>query len=262
MNAPPPLSQDETINLLLQRSGRASVPIRRAFLEVRDEKGGTYPGRLSAIVKRHDERALELFLVAHAVTSSDKQSGGFDVTEWSQTWARTLGLYGDASGMSAVSRVWRRLEKDRLIARSRGPKRRTKITILQEDGSGNAYSFPSGGRQHAYFRLAYEYWTDEWYKKLSLPAKAVLLMSLSRDRHFYLPHDQAADWYGVSRDTIRDGLHLLQRRGLLATVETRYIPSLASPTGWTPRTYYELRSPFSKTDEQPEAGQSESQLAS
>lgn len=248
MNEPGPLPQADTIKMLLDRSGRHAVPIRRSFLEVREPTGGTYPGPMAAIIRRHDDRALELFLLAHAVTSSSKNSGGFDVTEWATTWGRALGLYHPASGLSAISRVWHRLEADGLITRSRGTKRRTKVTVLREDGTGATYTKPAGGSRDPYLNLPHEYWLGGWHQKLALPAKAVLLISLSRDRTFYLPHDQAADWYGLARDTIRTGLNDLQDHKLLELVGTRYIPSLASPTGWTPRNYYELRGPYRKPD--------------
>jgi hypothetical protein len=77
-----------------------------------------------------------------------------------------------------------------------------------------------------------------------------------------LPHDQAADWFGISRDTIRTGLKELRQYNLLDLIETRYIPSLVSPTGWTPRHYYELRDPFLKTDHQAEPGTAKNPAAS
>ena len=254
MKPPPPLSQQETIELLLERSGRPGhFPIRNSFLEIRRGKERR-PGPFAALIARRDERALQLFLLVHAVTSSDKQSGAFDVTEWATTWARTLGLFAEASGATAVSRVWKRLAADVLITRRRGSLRRTNITVLSEDGSGDPYTAPSGAKSDPYFKVPFAYWTDEkaWYRTLSLPARAVLLIALSREPRFYLPHNQAATWYGVSEDTIRQGLHELQDHKLLSADEVLYIPSLTSPTGWTPRTFYRLQGAFEKATRGPD----------
>jgi len=249
VNEPPPLSQQDTIQLLLDRSQRPNqtVQIRNSFLQRRNG-GRREPGPLAPIVARRDDRSLALFLLVHMVTSSDKKSGAFDVTEWSQTWARAVGLYDAASGASAVSRVWKRLEDDRLITRHRGSLRRTTVTVLREDGSGNPYTRPTGAKNDPYFKLPFTFWTNTpaWHRELSLPAKSALLISLSREAVFYLPHRQAASWYGLSEDTIRRGLGELLETKLLAIEEERYIPSLQSPTGWTPRTYYRLQGPFAK----------------
>jgi DNA-binding transcriptional ArsR family regulator len=255
VNEPPPLSQQETIRLLLERSRRPTraVPIRNSFL-VRGSRGGRVSGPLSIIVGRRDHRSLDIFLLAHMITSSDKKTGAFDVTEWSQTWARAIGIYDGATGASAVSRVWRRLEDDGLITRKRGSLRRTTVTVLREDGSGQPYTRPTGAKNDPYFKLPFSYWNDTtpWHRELTLNGKAVLLISLSREPIFYLVHRQAATRYGVSEETIRRGLNELLDHKILTIREERYIPSTQSQTGWTLRTYYRLEGPFAKDLPPPE----------
>jgi hypothetical protein len=192
------LSQDETIQLLLGCSGRpdATVPIRHDFVQ----KGivrAPEPGPFAGLVSGHARRALALFLLIHAVASGRD----FSIAEWATTWARILGLYHDRSGPQAVSRVWKRLEDDKLIERARGKGGRTKITVLLEDGSGKPYTRP----HERYLKLPYEYWTapERWYSKLSLAANAMLLICLTKMKEpFDLPLDQVPKWYGISDKTV------------------------------------------------------------
>ncbi|HVL93809.1 MAG TPA: hypothetical protein VM264_10760, partial [Acidimicrobiales bacterium] len=67
---PPTVTQADTIAALLERSKRAEVPIRKTFAQqgtgkVRD------PGPLAGFVSNHDERALDLYLLAHAAASAE-----------------------------------------------------------------------------------------------------------------------------------------------------------------------------------------------
>jgi hypothetical protein len=236
----PTLSQEETIAFLLDRSKRKTraVPIRRTFLQ-QGPQGKPRPGPLAPLVRLGADRALDLFLVVHAVASAPPHQ----VTEYSNHWGRVIGIEDEANARTAVSRAWRRLESMKLIARERGKLGRTKVTLLEEDGSGEPYETPKTD----YFRLPYEYWTGEQqlYKTLSLPAKAVLLVSLSfTASEFPLPHDRAAGWYGISADTIGRGLKRLQDVGVVEHTRTQLIKNLKSKTGYMPRHLYSLRAPF------------------
>lgn len=102
---PPTVTQAETIAAFLERSKRADVPIRKTFVQqgqgkVRD------PGPIASLVSNHDERALDLYLLAHAAASADP----FDIVLPADTWARALGMSATASARSAVSKTFRRLE--------------------------------------------------------------------------------------------------------------------------------------------------------
>ncbi|TJZ94359.1 hypothetical protein [Actinacidiphila oryziradicis] len=201
------LSQEKTIDLLLQRSGRntRTVPIRRAFVQNPLNSGA---GPLAKLVHHKQVRALDLLLLVHAVASA----GDFSVTEWSTTWARTLGKYDDSSGPAAVSRAWKTLGNLQLISRTR-ENRKTKITKLKEDGLGLPYAPPRGEK---YFQVPFEYWTGGFNRTLTLSAKAMLLIALSQRKYqFALPQERMPEWYGISADVAGKGLQELRRKNVL-----------------------------------------------
>lgn len=205
----PAEAQQRTVEALLAASRRkGSVPISRKFVQ-RGTQKAPVPGPLQGIVKAHDTRALDLFLIHRAAASG----GAWDVARAGTVWARILGLPDSPSGAQAVSKAFARLDKrDRLVQRARAG-RKSKVTSLSEDGSGAAYTPP----ETEYFKLPYEYWTskDRWYAQLTLPAKATLLIALSLPNSFLLPTEKAAPWYGLSTDTVERGLRELQSAGLL-----------------------------------------------
>jgi hypothetical protein len=243
---PPVLGRRETIELLLTRSLRPkdAVPIRNSFVQ-QGPQGKPRPGPLASFVTQRRERALELFLLAHAVASG----GDFSVTEWATTWARSLGMFDESSGPTLVSRNWRWLAEQRLVDRSRGEKGRTRITVLREDGKGKPYSHPHGKNKKTarYFQLPFDYWLSpaQWHTALSLPGKAMLLVTLSLTRaRFPMPQGRVQEWYGLSEDTAARGLMELRKTGALEVAAKELYPSLQSRTGYAEQYIYELRPPF------------------
>ncbi|MFF2024005.1 hypothetical protein ACFVW2_19675 [Streptomyces sp. NPDC058171] len=185
-------------------------------------------------------RALDLYLLVSAVTSA----GDFSVTEWSTTWARSVGLFDEKSGTVSVSRAWKVLRELKLIDRSRGKEGKSVITKLHEDGSGTPYT-PPGGRGEKYFQLPFEYWDEGLHESLGLPAKAMLLIASSlRKEKFDLPQERLPSWYGISADTAGRGLKELQDRGVLAHVDDEWFPTLSTRSGYASKPIYELLPPF------------------
>lgn len=251
----PPLTQEETVEWLLNRSQRTNrtVPIRRAF--VQDTEDGPVlhqkPGPLSQLM-RH-ERALDLLLIMYAVTSGRD----FSVTERSETWGRASGVSFavDGTASAAVSRLWRKLEDLHLIARS-FEGRFLKVTKLLEDGSGAPYTRPSGSevsRKEVYFQLPFQYWEDGLHKRLNLPAKAVMLIGMSlRKAKFPLVPETYEQWYGISQATVRRGIDQLMENQLLDEVDEELFITGETRTGRGKRTLYAFRPPYhlnvNKTD--------------
>jgi len=190
-----------------------------------------------SLVRSHDERALDLYLLAHAVCSG----GDYDVTLPAAVWARAIALSNSASGRSTTSKAFRRLEELGVISRSRDGSR-SKITLLDEGGSGDPYAHPGPGKE-PYLKLPHVYWTAGWHHKLGLRAKAVLLIALSLDDGFVLPIERAPDWYGISADTANRGLLDLRGAGLL-DVEERIKTAPLAPEGIAQDYHYTLQSPF------------------
>jgi hypothetical protein len=54
-----------------------------------------------------------------------------------------------------------------------------------------------------------------WQETLSLPAKAVLPIGLSLPADYGPPYKKAAEWYGVSGDTMRAGVEELEQHKFL-----------------------------------------------
>ncbi|MFI7246192.1 hypothetical protein [Streptomyces qinglanensis] len=239
-----PLGQPETIKLILDRSQRPTrtVPIRRAFLQREASKGGIKsPGALATLVRRSAKRPLDLYLLLSAVTSG----GDFSVTEWSTTWARSVGIFDEAAGTTAVSRAWKVLKDLQLIFRVRGEGGKSTITKLHEDGSGRPYTSPGENLGDPYFQLPYEYWDKDWHNALSLPGKAMLLIALNqRKLEFTLPQERMYEWYGISADSAGKGISELQKHGILVHVDDEWFDTLKTRSGRGSRHVYSLLPPF------------------
>ena len=244
-----PLSQQETIELLLRQSRRRTetVPVRRAF--VQDTLDGaalvTKPGPLHKLM-RH-EKALDLLLLLYMVTSG----GDFGAVERAETWSRAIGLsfQYDGSAGSAVSRLWNRLAEHNLVRRgTRG--RLAKVTKLLEDGSGQPYTTPSGSergpRKDVYFRIPFQYWRDELYKQLDMPGKVMLLIGMSlRAANFSLPQTATfAGYYGISEATLRRGITKLVEKEILTTTGSETYATNETATGYGTRTRYAFSPPY------------------
>lgn len=171
------------------------------------------PGVLGTLVKSHNERALDLYLLFRLCAVTDP----WDVKKPSILWGRALGLSLEGSNRNyvsdTVSKLWGKLVDVKLVERTR-ESRMAKITTLHENGTGDAYTQPQPGKE-AYFNLPLEYWSEDWYRKLSFAAKATLLITSSLQPGFYLPQEFGPKWYGVSADTLNSGLAELKEFGLL-----------------------------------------------
>lgn len=243
-HGPTPLGQPETIKLILERSQRPTrtVPIRRAFLQREVSKSGSKsPGALAELVRRSAKRPLDLYLLLSAVTSG----GDFSVTEWSTTWARSVGIFDETAGTAAVSRAWKVLKELGLISRARGEGGKSTITKLNEDGSGRPYTSPGERTGDPYFQLPYEYWDKNWHNTLSHPGKAMLLIASSqRKLKFTLPQERMPEWYGVSADTAGKGIRELMKHGILVQVGDEWYDTLKTRSGRGSRPVYGLWPPF------------------
>jgi hypothetical protein len=237
------VSQQETVEAMLERSGREYLPLRRSFVQRQPRVGGAGP--LAKFVRHRRTKALDLYLLMHAAASA----APYDVAYPSTVWARALGLAEHSSAETLVSKTWTWLENEGLITTQRRGRLR-EVTLLYEDGSRRPYRHP--GEQGAeerghYFKLPYAYWHGGFQNRISLPAKAVLLIALSLRDDFLLPNERGSQWYGLSRDTVRKGLRDLRLLGLLSVREVPKVTPL-TPLGITLERRYTLRGPFVRED--------------
>jgi hypothetical protein len=233
------IGQQETVIALLERSNRTDVPIRRSFVQLPVRGGGAGP--LAGFVHDRRVRALDLYLLVHAVASAPPFKASFPAA----VWVRALGLAANSSSETLVSRTWTWLEQHQLIESQRVGRKR-EITLLREDGSGDPYRHPgeqgAADRGH-YFKLPYAYWEGNFHNRLSMPAKAILLIALSLQDDFILPTERGREWYGLSRDTVRKGLRDLRVPGLLTMREETKLAPLTA-LGYTKQRRYSLKVPF------------------
>ena len=234
--APPIVTSQDTILAFLERSKRDAVPLRRTFVQQGRPKSPE-PGPLASFVRAHDARALDLYLLGLAVASKEPH----DVSEYAAVWARAMDLGPSASANTAVSKAWRRIEQRKLVHRHRDG-RRSCVTFLKEDGSGEDYLHPGTNRE-LYFQLHFAYWRDEWHRRLSLPAKAMLLIALERPDGFDLPAERVPEWYGLSADTAQHGLAELREQGLV-TIDIDWKKAALSPLGYAEERLHTLAPPF------------------
>ncbi|HXP18125.1 MAG TPA: hypothetical protein VN840_00635 [Streptosporangiaceae bacterium] len=241
MLSKPTREQQETIASLLEATGRRKreVPLRRDLVQQGTQRA-PQPGPLREMVRRHDERALDIYLLLRAAASSEP----WDVTRHARVWGRAIGLATDSDGgTAAVSKAWVRLDSTYHLVRRERRGRLAKITALHEAGTGAPYTYP----EKDYFKLPFAYWTtdDAWYHILSFPAKATLLIALSLRSPFVLPAERAPEWYGMSADTLDRGQRELRQARLLTRTFT-VTENWLSPTGKTTQYSFSLNAPFAR----------------
>lgn len=233
----PTATKEETIQAILEESKRPDrVPLRNTFCQ-QGRGRSTRPGPLAHFVTRGRESALDQYLLLLTWASGQP----FDVKRDSRIWARAAGLAPDASGRAAVSRNWSFMAEHKLIRVQRAG-RLARVTVLREDGSGQAYKHPAATGSR-YLQLPFAYWTDQLHETLSLPGKALLLIALTLPDDFSLPPDRGPAWYGISPSTVERGLRELRRADILRARRVRKSAPLA-PEGYTFVNLYTLAAPF------------------
>jgi hypothetical protein len=231
--------ENETLEWLLAKSkSRSGVALRHGFVHVPTPGGG--PGPMKAFLRR--DGALDLFLLVLLIASR----GSHTVELPLAVWSRALGRGDDEAAETWASKTLTFIAKQGLLASKRSGRLR-QLIVLDDAGRRIAYTPPSGkGGAHEWFiRVPLEYWRQGWHKQLSLPAKATLLVCLTRPPEFDLPLRQNAAWFGVSQDTLAKGLAELQDRELLAARKvSKKAPGLRH--GYTVAHHYALIGPFKK----------------
>lgn len=234
----------QTVDALVERSGREAIPIRRSFIQGK-VSSKSVPGPLAGFVANNDKYALLLYLLL--LTCASKEP--YDVTLHSAVWARALGAPKPKSqtARTRVSKAWARLAQRGLIAKGR-VRRTAQVTPMVEDGSGTVYTRPPSH----FVSIKHEFWTSgpsktqRWYEVLTLPELAVLLIAHMNGDDFALPAERAPEYYGISADTFERGSKGLVKRGLLDVRKSRKAAPLA-PDGYTYESRFTMRAPFGPT---------------
>lgn len=212
-------------------------------------KGQARPPRpLADFVRRRDKRGLLALLLLHSIISSGNHDDGWSCTLHLKVWARALDTVATATGTSATSaatKILSRLVERQLIERRRtGRERKVTITLLSADGTGQPYTRPTGAtRDGRFIRLNHQFWTEDWAQTLTLPAIAMLLVTLHEKPGFTLPTEHMPSWYGWSPDTAERGLRELEKHRLVLIGKQVYTDPV-SPTGLSSKNVYTVLPPF------------------
>ncbi len=234
-------TNQETIEALLERSGREALPLAKLFVQHRDPQGNALPGPLSWFVRNHHHRALLQYLLLHAIAAG----GDYSVAQNAKIWVRALRLKQGKNARAAVSRNWRWLAERKLIQRGRSG-RQSKLTLLYDDGSGDPYQHPAE-RKDRYLQLPYAFWREEWDRQLDLPSLAVLLIALNEPPEFKLVQERVPDWYGISISTFQKGVQGLVRADLLQR-HWEEEPRPLAPDGYVRVNVYRLLGAFQRQE--------------
>ncbi len=214
-------------------SHRDAVPIREALLQIRGTP--VRPGVLADLVRHGNEHALDLYLLLRIPLSAPPFQLEVNADYWAPLAGRTSQSRRNAR--LAMYRSLDRLESLALIRReTRGS--RSRVELLDESGNGDPYVHPAR-RDERYIKLPHSYWTLGFDRKLKLPGKTVLLLSLSLSpKGFTLPLAHSTDWYGISAPSLKRGMDELVRARLVR-YQTTEVPATNTPDGITAlrRTY-------------------------
>ncbi|WP_217583748.1 helix-turn-helix domain-containing protein [Microbacterium sp. GbtcB4] len=165
-------------------------------------------------------------------------------------WVRALeSKTGHTWSTSTLSRAWADLVEMGLVTKEREG-RLVRVTPRREDGAAE-YAEPGGrtDRWNTYFVLPDEFWNEEWFAKLSMPALVMFLVIAKETNNkdeVWLNYDRADEWYGIKAKSAQNGLTELVALGL-AHRRTERIKAKLSPTGETVRMWYSLTGVFGHT---------------
>ncbi|MGF0313705.1 hypothetical protein [Rhodococcus sp. IEGM1428] len=242
-----PPTPDEAVQALLDAGKRGYVTLRNVLAQhPPGTAAGTRDAKLAEFVTRRQERALDAFLLLHALQpvgiSADPLPLG--------AWANLLSTRNPCS-VTTVSKTFRILEDmDLITRRRRGPS--TVIEPLHEDGSKDPWFRPGSNSsiKEGFFTLPHEYWTSGYADQLRLPGKAMLLIILKETQSptrptFSMAVERAKDWYGISERTAERGYKELGDLGLIDT-RIQLVASPKLPANVRRQVYHRaLRDPFS-----------------
>jgi hypothetical protein len=151
--------------------------------------------------------------------------GDHTTTRPASFWADLLGL-ADATGAGsrAIRSNWDELERRGFVAIDRADVSGDTPTIraLKEDGSGDAYTVPTGAAGDTYRRVPEAAWRTLFHEStLTGPGLSLYLVALrafgqAKGRPFTVPRAYFRTQYGLGESTRKAGLRNLVDLGVLA----------------------------------------------
>ncbi|MEA5456969.1 hypothetical protein SPF06_19780 [Sinomonas sp. JGH33] len=212
------LSPSETRKTLFVKAKLGYARIEKVFVQLDDyPQGGDSRGSvLGHLVTAKKARALDLLLTVHALANILDGSPLPLVT-----WAKLLSPDGQEWKVRTISTAFRELQEMDLLELS-GSKQQPVVLLKREDGSGEPMPELKSENGRGFFTVPFDYWTDGAITKLSLPAKAMLLIILKETQDpkgkltFTMPVARAKNWYGISERSAERGYLELVKEGLIS----------------------------------------------
>lgn len=238
-----PQSSAELRASLLGDARRGYAMVRKIFVQQARETGSR-PSLLGDMVRRRQETALRLLLLALALEPLD------GLTLPPRRWAGMLSAEAKPCTTEQFFRAVRQLEEQQLITRC-GTGRLPGLVPLHEDGSGATYGRPNaagvkGGK--GFFIVPDQFWTSGLIDRLRLPGIAAFLVCL-HDTHqrssFQVTLEKMPTWYGISERTAERGYNELAGQGILLT-HPQTVPDRRAPSGIRTVWWRALSEPYSK----------------
>jgi hypothetical protein len=238
-------ARGEYLRQVLGGTRRTAVPIREAFLQIRGKR--PEPGVLSDFVKDQSEHALDLYLLILAATPAPPYRLFLNTDFWATLLRRDdqsrrnarLALRRSVSALVSLDLI---VNETRLGV--------PLVQLLDESGSCELYHHP-GKKGDRYITLPHSYWQEGLDRRLSLRAKAVLLIARSlRPEGFTLPLAHSREWYGLSADTLRRGMDELVKARLVRYTSAD-VPAPSAPHGTSVRRTYVLAGSMARTKPPP-----------
>lgn len=236
----------ETRDYVLKLSGRRYTVLRHIFTQLPSDSEHR-PSVLGPMVTDRKRRSLQLYLLLLTAWPWLGENGLPLLP--AETWARALRTdRGRGWTPTNVSAAWSDLEHRGLVERQRRA-RGVEVVPRREDGKAK-YTKPGlieEDRRETYFILPGEFWTEEWFERLTMPGLAMLLIiaaETSSKTEVWLTNEHAAKWYGLSSRSVEAGIEDLRTHGLLVDRE-EWVKAPLSAIGTTKRHWYGLTGSFS-----------------
>lgn len=222
---------DSTLGALLRTAPEPRVVLGVDLLGT--SEGG---GSIARFLRERRGRALDLYLLFRAVAGPH----GGAVALPAIVWARALGLDDLSSPEVTISRTWTWLEEAQLVRTQRAGRQRV-VSLLSEDGSGEAFLNPRD--RSDWFVIPFAYFLGNYHNRINVAGKCVLLAALANRGTFEFTSGPPASWYGFSRDSVKRGIRVLLTLGLLVG-ETQRVPDPLTAAGYRLERRYAVTVPL------------------
>ena len=238
-------SPAETRAELTRLSARGYTQLRHVLVQLPD-RDGPRASTLARLLHERKHRPLLLYILL--LTCWPWLSDRRDPLEGA-VWIRALTAKGAPTwSPSTLSRSWAELADLGLISKPEKREGRLMRPTPRREDAGADYEVPGGRRDrwNAYFALPDEFWTDELFAKLSLPALVMLLLVAKETNgkdEVWLTYENAEEWYGIKPKSAQNGLTELQKLGILHR-RTQVVKAPLSGHGQTVRMWYSLTGPY------------------